>query len=92
MDVCMLSMEEAGRLEHYDVWPKCRHHRHVKRREADALAEAGTHRYLGGEGAKHETHFYLVPVSVQIWQPVACHDWDGRPLMGMRTWGAPGVK
>jgi hypothetical protein len=92
MDVCVLSVEEAGRLEHYGVWPKCKHHRHVKRWMADGMSEAGTHRFLGGEDSKYECHSYLVPLSIQLWAPVACHDYSGKALRGMRTWGAQPVR
>ncbi len=41
--VCVLSLEEVGRLAHYNKWPDCRHHRHVSSGEAVSLILDHTH-------------------------------------------------
>ena len=92
-DVCVLSLEEAGRLENWGIWPTCKAHRHVKNREAQEAAKAGLVRFLGGLGTKIlDPVSMVVPVAVQMWQPVACHNVDGSSLHGMRTWGLPSTR
>ena len=85
----MLSAEEAGRLEHWGIWPTCKAHRHVKKTEAVRLIVAGTHRQIGGaDTAAPGFVSAVVPLEVgRIWSPVQCHDMTGKTLAGMRTWG-----
>lgn len=81
-------MEEAGRLEHWGIWPKCKDHKHIKKREAREGAEAGLLRFVGGEGTMVQGPVSMVTtVAVTIWKPVATARPDGSKLMGMRTWG-----
>lgn len=89
MDICVLSEAEAGRLEHYGIWPVCKNHRHVKRQEAlDAVARDETHRFVGGPDTKVAYVSAIMPVNTtRVWCPVQCHNDDGMTLMGMRTWG-----
>jgi len=92
-DVCVLSPEEAGRLEHYGVWPACKAHRHIKRREALLGAESGEYRYLGGEDTKIQGPVSMVvKVRATMWRPVATMMPDGRRLVGLRTWGLASTK
>jgi hypothetical protein len=44
----MLSQAEAARLEHYGIWPACKQHRHLKKREAMMLLNADVVRFVGG--------------------------------------------
>lgn len=88
MDVCVLSLEEAGRLENWGVWPQCRNHRHIKKREAKELEAANACRFLGGRGTTiGDVSMVVVLGSRGIWSPVACHGDDGKAIMGFRTWG-----
>ena len=83
-DVCVLSTMEAGRLENWDIWPACKQHHHIKRREAQAGAEAGILRYLGGADTKIGI-VSMVTANVEVgkeWRPVATSG-----MMGLRTWG-----
>jgi hypothetical protein len=93
LDICVLSMEEAGRLENYSIFPSCKKHLHIKRSKADAAVQAETHRYIGGNDTKVAGIGHLsmiVPVNCgALWQPVACHGYDGKAIMGFRTWGLP---
>lgn len=85
LDVCVLSATEAGRLENWSIWPKCKHHRHIKQREAKAGVESGEYRFIGGEGTKVQGPVSMVvPIRVKPWQPVPTAG-----LMGLRTWGVP---
>ena len=87
-DHCVLSAEEAGCLENYGQWPKCKHHRHIKKREAIAGVQAGEYRFVGGEDTKVNGPVSMVTaVRVTMWEPVAANGADGTKLMGMRTWG-----
>ena len=90
MDVCVLSLEEAGRLEHWGHWPTCKAHLHISKNKARIGAEAGEYRFLGGEGtaiAAAGPVTMVVPTKVREWKPVRSSNADGSPLMGMRTWG-----
>lgn len=87
-DVCVLSLEEAGRLEHYGFWPICRNHQHVKRNAALESVLQETHRFVGGADTKVEFVSAIVAVNTsRVWTPVQCHDENGSLLLGMRTWG-----
>ena len=82
-EVCILSAQEAGKLEHWGVWPKCKNHRHVKLKAANDAARAGLIRFLGGEGTCVPALARMaVPVRTRIWQPVATSG-----MRGLRTWG-----
>lgn len=88
LDICVLSLEEAGRLEHYGIWPACKAHRHMKKTAALEAIKAETHRFVGGPDTKIEFASCIVEVNTtRIWSPVACHDIDGKTIQGMRTWG-----
>jgi hypothetical protein len=85
LDVCVLSAEEAGRLEHWGIWPTCKAHHHIKKREAVEGAAAGLVRYLGGEGTKIQYPVSMVTATrIDIWQPVPTAG-----VIGLRTWGLP---
>jgi hypothetical protein len=59
---CLLSVEEAARLEHWSIWPCCyktgkpklnrdekfASHRHISRLEAEMMVSVETHRLVGG--------------------------------------------
>ena len=92
LNVCVLSAEDAGRLENYGAWPKCydklRPHRHISQKEAKKGVEAGVLRWLGGDETKikHPVSM-VVMVRISVWQPVqACLE-DGTKVLGLRTWG-----
>lgn len=88
MDICVLSAEETGRLEHYGIWPSCKAHRHMKKELALAAIKAETHRFVGGPDTRVEFCSAIVEVNTtRIWSPVQCHSADGAVLIGMRTWG-----
>lgn len=89
MSICVLSLEEAGRLEHYGIWPTCKAHRHMKKDDAiAAVSKAETHRFVGGPDTAVEFVSAIVPVNTdRIWCPVQCHHESGKAIMGMRTWG-----
>jgi hypothetical protein len=94
-DVCLLTLEEAGRLEHYGVWPTCRSgmHRHVTRREAEELVAADVCRYVGGADTKIQYASAIVRCSaVRVWEPVQANREDGVKLQGFRTWGLKPTK
>lgn len=95
LDVCVLSIEEAARLEHWGVWPKCKAHHHIKASKAAAAVEDETHRFVGGpdtEIAEVGSVSMIVPTFINRgWVPVACHGADGKPIRGMRTWGNPPI-
>lgn len=87
-EICVLSLEEAGRLENWGIWPACKAHLHMKKRKALEAVEAETHRFVGGPDTKVEFASAIVPVNTtRIWTPVQCHSMDGKTVMGMRTWG-----
>lgn len=81
MGICLLSVEEAGQLEHYKVWPKCKHHLHMKRKDAKKKLEEGLIRMVEFEG---RVLSMAVLNSIQMWQPVPTAG-----LRGLRTWGLP---
>ena len=87
--VCLLSREEAARLEIYSIWPTCKSHRHCTRREALDGVATDELRWVGGSDTKVAGPVSMVvPVSqVNGWQPVPCHDEHGRLVMGFRVWG-----
>lgn len=88
MDICILSLEEAGRLEHYGIWPACKAHRHMKKQDAFAAVLAETHRFVGGADTQVEFVSAIVAVNTtRVWSPVQCHDANGRLVLGLRTWG-----
>jgi len=88
LDVCVLSAEEAGRLEHYGVWPQCKAHIHIKKREALDGAKAGTMRFLGGlDTAVKFPVSMITMVRVQMWKPQQTHLEDGTKIMGLKIWG-----
>jgi hypothetical protein len=89
LDICVLSLEEAGRLEHYGVWPSCKAHHHISGTKAlDFVTKDETHRFVGGPDTKIEFASAIVSVNTtRIWCPVACHHESGKAIMGMRTWG-----
>lgn len=94
MDICVLSLEEAGRLEHYGIWPTCKAHRHMTRNQAmTAVAVSETHRFVGGPDTRIAFASAIVEVNtVRMWEPTACHDTSGRPIQGFRTWGMKPLK
>ncbi len=88
LKICVLSQEEAGRLEHWGIWPNCRGHLHIKKSEAELNVANDTHRFVGGEGTKLGYVSAIVPLPAHsLWQPVQCHDMNGRKVQGFRTWG-----
>ena len=87
LSICVLSVEETARLEHWNAWPTCKGHRHIDKAEATALVADATYRWVGGDNTKVKFVSAIVSVSVQMWEPVACADWNGKPLLGFRTWG-----
>jgi hypothetical protein len=88
LEVCLLSLEEAGRLEHWGIWPKCKAHHHLKQAAAREGAEAGLYRFLGGEGTKIQgTVSMVVPVAESMWKPVQARNTDGSVVIGLRVWG-----
>ena len=89
LDICVLSVEEAGRLENYGIWPMCKAHRHMSRNAAtDSVLCDETHRFVGGPDTKVAFVSAIVPVDCsRIWSPVQCHDTDGKAILGFRTWG-----
>ncbi len=88
IEICVLSLEETGRLEHWGIWPTCKAHLHMKKSHALAAVKAETHRFVGGPDTKVEFVSAIVPLDVtRVWSPVACHDASGKTIQGMRTWG-----
>jgi len=85
LSVCILSQEEAGRLEHWRIWPVCKAHRHCSRKIADAEAKAGDARYLDGPDGSPLS--MIVPVGPSMWTPVGTSTLSGVKLQGMRVWG-----
>lgn len=87
-EICILSAEEAGRLEHYGIWPVCKAHRHVKKRDALAAVKTEEFRFVGGPDTKVGFVSAIVAVNTtRVWSPVACHDETGKSIQGFRTWG-----
>lgn len=93
LKICCLSVEEAARLEVYGIWYNCKNHVHLSKRQAAEYVERDeTHRFCGGKDTKVEFVSAIVPTNTsQMWQPVQNHDWDGKRLMGARTWGLPAL-
>lgn len=93
-EICVLSLEEAGRLEHYGIWPTCKAHLHMKKTKAlEAVTVLETHRFVGGTDTKVEFVSAIVPVdTTRVWSPVQCHDETGRAVLGLRTWGLPALR
>lgn len=91
LDICVLSVEEAARLENYGIWPACKAHRHVKRNKGHLLVSEETHRFVGGNDTKVQSVgdlSMIVPLDCgRVWSPVQCHNEAGATLMGLRTWG-----
>jgi hypothetical protein len=88
VQICVLSREEAGRLENWGIWFNCAGHRHISKTKALEAVQADTHRVVGGKGTKVDYCTAVVPVAERSgWVPVQCHDYNGRPVMGLRTWG-----
>jgi hypothetical protein len=97
LDVCVLSQEEAGRLENWGIWPNCKAHLHIKKSRAlEAVEKLETHRFIGGEDTSVKAVGHLsmiVPIdTTRIWSPVQCHNAEGMTLRGMRTWGLRPLK
>lgn len=92
LEICVLSVEEAGRLENYGMWPVCKKHLHVSKGKARKFVEVEeTHRFVGGnDTAVRDAGSISMIVATntsRIWSPVACHDESGKAVMGLRTWG-----
>lgn len=91
MQICVLSAEEAGRIEHWGVWPVCKGHKHISRSAAHKAVADDTHRFVGGADtaiADAGVVTMIVPVNTaRIWSPVQCHSEDGKTIMGFRSWG-----
>ena len=86
MSVCILSVAEAGRLEHWKIWPRCIEHRHCSRKEADERAAAGLVRFLDGPNGRPLS--MVTPAGeVAMWQPVQARMEDGTAVIGLRVWG-----
>ena len=91
-NVCVLSVQEAARLEHFAIWPKCKEHKHVSKMLADEGVEKDLLRYIGGPDTKIAGRIHTMVVTLSepvIWQPVPCCNYDGSKLQGMRIWGRP---
>lgn len=88
MDICILSPEETGRLEHYGIWPTCKAHLHMSKTKAIEAVASETHRFVGGPDTKVGFASAVVETNTtRIWSPVQCHDATGKAVRGMRTWG-----
>jgi hypothetical protein len=87
LNICVLSLQEAARLENYGVWPACKGHRHVDKLVAESMVVDETYRWLGGADTRTKFISAIVPTAIRMWRPVVCRDWNGRPLMGLRIWG-----
>lgn len=96
LNICVLSQEEAGRLEHWGIWPTCKAHKHVKRTEALAAVASDNFRYVGGPdteiAAAGHVSMIVPTATTRIWSPVACHDANGKAIQGFRTWGMQPLK
>ena len=82
MSICLLSHAEAARLEHWNLWPSCRNHRHVKRAEADQLVLADDARWVGGRDTRVQGPVtMIVPTYLEgrTWRPKA-------PPLGLKVW------
>ena len=88
VEVCILSIEESARLENFGIWPSCRNHRHAKKAAAQEMVNTDEFRFVGGPNTKVKYCTAIVATRESAgWVPVACHDWDGHLLIGMRVWG-----
>jgi len=59
-----------------------------KTEAAEAVSKAETHRFVGGPDTAVGFVSAITPASEsRLWEPVACHDMNGRALQGFRTWG-----
>jgi len=88
LDVCVLSYGEARQLEHRNEWPQCKHHQHVKKREAAEMVAADTHRFIGGNNTRlNHPVSMITPVAIREWRPVPTAG-----LLGFRTWGLSQTK
>lgn len=88
MDVCVLSLEEAGRFENWGRWPTCKAHLHISKNKAKAGAEAGEYRFIGGPDTLVPGEVsMIVPTKIRQWKPVQSHMEDGSAVIGLRTWG-----
>jgi hypothetical protein len=86
VSICLLSVAEAGRLEHWKTWPRCVEHRHLSRCKADEQAAAGLVRFLTGPDGRPLS--MVVPAGeVAMWQPVQVCNVDGSKIHGLRVWG-----
>lgn len=84
--ICVLSRTEAGRLEHWGIWPACKAHIHIKRKVAVAGAESGEFRFVN-DMAGNATSMITLAGQPDGWVPVQCHGLNGRAILGLRTWG-----
>lgn len=83
MKHCVLSSEEAGRLENWGIWPACKAHKHISKEEADKQAASGMMRFVGGRKTRANGDVTMVtPNHIGMWEPV-----QTTKLMGFRTWG-----
>lgn len=85
MSICLLSAAEAGRLEHWKIWPRCVEHKHCSRAAADDGVKNGLYRYLDGPNGSPVS--MVAPVRVTIWTPVSTSMPDGVKLKGFKVWG-----
>jgi hypothetical protein len=80
MHICLLSPEEAGRLTNWGIWPQCKQHRHIPKKEAAALAANGELRFVDDKSGQPTS--MVTRVRIRIWKPVPTAGG-----MGLRTWG-----
>lgn len=80
MNICVLSLEEAGRYEFYGIFPPCKAHRHISRTEAETLLLADTHRTVGS-GKSLLSAIAPCVTNDNYWQPRP----SGHP-MGPKVW------
>ena len=91
LDICLLSQNEAARLEHWGIWPHCKSHHHIKKNAALAMIQADTHRFVGGSDTRVTSPVSMIVAlgEPMMWQPVPACNADGSQLLGMRIWGRP---
>ena len=75
--VCVLSRQETGQIENYGIWPKCKHHKHVKLKKAATLVATDMYRSVGGEHTAVKT-----PVSMITECTNNTYVWANRPSGG----------
>jgi hypothetical protein len=71
----MLNQTETARLENYGIWPSCKRHYHISRREALKMLEADTHRLVGGLNTKVPTYTTMIVPCItndRVWRNVPC--------------------